>query len=97
MQMKVIEGQEARDTINTSDLVGFLRNRASVERQMGTNQLMCGDETGKLRTDRANQFDGASDHFAVMQARIVVLESTVKSISEQNKVMKDKLKNYGET
>lgn len=34
-------------------LIKFNYGRAMIERQMGQNQLNCGDEAGQLRIDRA--------------------------------------------
>lgn len=43
-----------------SSIVSFLYGRAKVERQMGQNQLMCGNESGKMRLERADKYEEAA-------------------------------------
>lgn len=69
--------------METGDMIGFLRSRAGIERQMGTNQLKCGDESGKMRLKRANSYDACGDHFAVMESNKVNLESRIKDLERQ--------------
>lgn len=75
---------------DTGENIAFLRHRAAVERSLGTNALLCGDDAGKWRVDRANMFDKCADHFAVMESNKVQLEGQIKKLQEDIKELKDK-------
>lgn len=66
--------------IDIPGMVIFLRERAIVERQQGTNQLMCGSESGKWRIDRANKFDECADGYAILQCSVVNLQSEISNL-----------------
>jgi len=76
--------------MDTIEMISFLRNRASVERQMGTNALIYGSDSGKWRLDRANNYDFCADHFAVMESNKINLEGQIKNL--QNEIIKLKEK-----
>ena len=77
-------------SMDTVEMISFLRNRASVERQMGTNSLISGSDSGKWRLDRANNYDFCADHFAVMESNKINLEGQIKNL--QNEIIKLKEK-----
>ena len=62
------------------DFVAFNRQRAQVERQMGTNQLMCGSESGTMRIDRANMHDQTADLLATMRSDNINLAATIATL-----------------
>ena len=74
--------------MHTSDMVSFLRNRAQIERQMITNQLLCGDESGKMRITRANTYDAIGDHFSVVESNKINLENQIKALQNEIERMK---------
>ena len=76
-------------TNDVPELVAFNRDRAQIERQMGTNQLLCGNESGKNRIIRANMHDASADQFALMQNEIILLQNTIESLKSKAKKEKE--------
>lgn len=72
----------------SAEFISFLRGRAQVERQMGTNQLLGGADAGKWRLDRANMYDKCADGYAILESQLVVCQRELESY-------KLELKKYG--
>jgi len=75
---------------NKNKMPPFYIGSSSVERQMGTNSLISGSDSGKWRLDRANNYDFCADHFAVMESNKINLEGQIKNL--QNEIIKLKEK-----
>ena len=69
--------------MSVTEYVSFLRERAQVERQCGTNQLLCGNEAGNWRISRGNQFDQCADGYAIMACTIANLETEIVNLKNK--------------
>lgn len=69
--------------METVELVSFLRHRALVERQMGTNQMLSGADSGKWRLDRANNYDGCADALSQLECQIVNLKTEIANLKKK--------------
>ena len=75
---------------DATDTVYFLRNRAQVERQVGTNQMAAGQGEGRWRLNRANALDACADELINLRLEITVLSETIKSKDEDISKLKSK-------
>jgi hypothetical protein len=65
--------------------IEFLRNRALIERQMGTNQCLAKNSAGYLRLERANQFDLCADALVRQEGEIISLKAELASYKNKDK------------
>jgi hypothetical protein len=65
--------------------ITFLRTRALISRQMGSNMLSCGAETGEWLLIRANRYDLAADEILTLRNKNTELEATIAKLQEKAK------------
>lgn len=65
--------------------ITFLRTRASIARQQGSNMLSCGAETGEWLLIRANRYDLAADEILLLRNKNAELEATIAKLQEKTK------------
>lgn len=71
--------------MNIIEQISFLRKRALLERQMGTNQCLNNNSAGPLRLEKANIYDLCADSLAMYEGEVRALKTELASYKKKEK------------